>query len=96
MLIETPLKTGDVISMKLSSGEELITKLEEESQESYKISKPLMVIAGQQGLGLAPFMFTVNPESSVKINKDNVICITSTEKEMASQYIQNTTGIKLA
>lgn len=96
MLIEKPLKTGDVVSMKLSSGEEIITKLEEELPEFYKISKPLMVAATQQGLGLAPYMFTIDIDSPIKINKNNVICINSTEKDMASQYIQNTTGIKLA
>lgn len=96
MLIEKPLKNGDVVSMKLSSGEEIISKLEEESPDFYKISKPLMVAATQQGLGLAPYMFTVDPESMIKINKTSIICTVPTEKDMASQYIQNTTGIKLA
>lgn len=96
MLIEKPLKNGDVVSMKLSSGEEIISKLEEESPDFYKISKPLMVAATQQGLGLAPYMFTVDPESMIKINKTSIICTVPTEKDMANQYIQNTTGIKLA
>lgn len=96
MLIEKPFQSGDVISMKLSSGEEIITKLEDETTDFYKVSKPLMVAATPQGLGLAPYMFTIEQDAKVKIFKTNVICAISTEKDMASQYIQNTTGIKLA
>lgn len=96
MLIEKPLKNGDVVSMKLSSGEEIISKLEDETAEFYKVSKPLMVAATPQGLGLAPYMFTIEQDAMIKIFKINLICASPTEKDMASQYIQNTTGIKLA
>ena len=52
-----------------------------------------MVAATQQGLGLAPFMFTVDQEANIKLNINSISCIAKTEKEMASQYIQNTTGL---
>jgi len=93
MLIETPYKNGDVISMKLNSGEEVIAKLEDETETHVKVSKPLMVAATQQGLGLAPFMFTVSQESDLKLKASNVLVIAKTEKDMASQYIQSTTGL---
>jgi len=53
MLIDTPYKNGDIVSIKLNSGEEVIAKLEDETGTHYKLSKPLMVAATQQGLGLA-------------------------------------------
>ena len=31
MLIDTPYKNGDIVSIKLNSGEEVIAKLEEET-----------------------------------------------------------------
>jgi hypothetical protein len=93
MLIETPYKNGDTISLKLSSGEEVVARLEEERDDSLKLTKPLMLTPTQEGLGLAPFMFTVNPEQSVVINRATVLCIAKTEDEMATQYVQNTTGI---
>jgi len=93
MLIDTPYKNGDIVSIKLNSGEEVIAKLEEETGTHYKLSKPLMVAATQQGLGLAPFMFTVSQESDLKLKASNVLVIAKTEKDMASQYIQNTTGL---
>jgi len=93
MLIETPYKNGDTVSLKLNSGEEVIAKLEDETSSHIKVSKPLMVAATQQGLGLAPFMFTADPEASIKLNLTSISCITKTEKDMASQYVQNTTGL---
>ena len=93
MLIETPYKNGDTVSIKLSSGEELIARLEEETSDGFSLNKPLMVVAGQQGLGLAPFMFTVDPSAKFKVKSQNVVCIVKTATEMSKQYIQNTTGI---
>ena len=93
MLIETPYKIGDTVSIKLSSGEEVIARLEEEKADNLQLHKPLMVIANGQGLGLAPFMFTVNPDAKININTKNVLCIAKTIEEMAKQYISNTTGI---
>lgn len=93
MLIDVPYKDGDTVSLKLSSGEEIIGRLEEETAKHYKLSKPLMLTMGQQGLGLAPYMFTISPDTKVNINANNVICISKTEEDMAKQYIQSTTGI---
>lgn len=96
MLLEAPYKVGDVVSFKLSSGEEVIARLEAETDNSYKVTKPLMLAATQQGLGLAPYMFSVSPETKVTMNKHSVISISKTVKEMSDQYIQGTTGIHLA
>ena len=93
MLIELPYKEGDTVSVKLGSGEELISRLEKEDASSVVLSKPMMVVANQQGLGLAPFMFTINSDAKIKINTTNVLCIVKTEESMAKQYISSTSGI---
>lgn len=95
MLIETPYKVGDTVSIKLSSGEEIIARLEEEKADNLQLHKPLMVAMTQQGLGLAPFMFTVSPDAKININTKNVLCIAKTMDEMSKQYISNTTGIAI-
>lgn len=95
MLIETPYKVGDTVSIKLSSGEELVARLEAETDKAYTLSKPLMLTMNQQGLGLAPYMFTVSPTAKININANSVICIVKTEEAMSKQYISNTTGIAL-
>jgi hypothetical protein len=96
MLIETPYKIGDTVSFKLSSGEEIIARLEEETDKSFVLHKPMVLIMGQQGLGLAPFMFSVKPDSKFSLRISSVSCVAKTEKEIAAQYTQQTTGIAIA
>lgn len=95
MLIDIGYKENDVISIKLSSGEEIVGKLLEDKEQYLVLSKPLSLTATPEGMGLAPFMFTVDPESKFQINKANIICVTKTQSDMASNYIQSTTGLKV-
>lgn len=96
MLIDKGIAAGEVVTLKLSSGEEIITKLVEENTNEYKISKPLVLSMSQQGIGMVPYLFTGNPEKDLSISRSSVTVITTTEKQFADQYIQGTTGIKLA
>ena len=93
MLLETPYKIGDTVSFKLSSGEELVGRLESENDKSYTLNK--VIIAQQQGLGLAPFMFSVSPEGKFNLQTQSVSCVAKTETEIAKQYISTTSGIQL-
>lgn len=94
MLLEAPYKVGDTVSIKLSSGEEMVARLEDESAKYVVIKKPMMLVAGQNGAGLAPFMFTVEQDAKIKLAINNIICIVKTGKEPANMYIQATTGLK--
>lgn len=94
MLIQKPANQGDTISIKLSSGEEMVARLESENENSIVVHKPLMLTATQGGVGLAPYMFTTKDEKFT-LNRNNIICIASTEKEMADKYVESTTGLKL-
>ena len=93
MLIETPYKVGDTVSFKLTSGEEIVARLEAEEPGVYTLKRPMTMVAQQSGLGLAPFMFSVAPEAKFIFNGDSVTCVGKTEGEIAKQYIATTTGI---
>ena len=93
MLIDVPYKNGDTVSIKLQAGEELIARLEEESDKDITVHKPMALVAGQNGLALAPFMFSVSQDTKIKLKSAHIVCIAKTEKELASQYTQQTTGI---
>jgi len=95
MLIEAPMKDGDTVTIKTFNGDELIARLVETKTNTYVVSKPLAIMATQQGLGLGPYTFTVNPDSKIEINKNGVIFIAKTDSEMAKQYISSTSGIKM-
>ncbi len=95
MLIDRGVTEGEVITLKLTSGEEIVAKLVEDGPLYYKLSRPMVIGMGQQGPGLMPYLFTVNPDKDVKIFKTTVVVAEATDKQFADQFIQSTTGIKL-
>lgn len=95
MLITKGVTAGEVVSIKLISGEELIAKLEEETSDYIKINRPLLVSLGPQGLGMIPFVFLANSDT-LKLNMNHVMVLSTSKKDAADQYIQGTTGIALA
>ena len=96
MIIETPYKAGDTVSLKLSSGEEIVARLEDETATQFILKKPMVLIMQQQGMGLAPFMFSVSPDAKFTILATTVTCVAKTEGEIAKQYTSTTSGIQLA
>ena len=94
MLIEIPYKTGDIVSFKMTSGEEILGRLEEETDKYFQVSKPMVLIANEKGLGLAPFMFSVPPDGKFRLQPNAVSCVAKTETEIAKQYMMQTTGIQ--
>jgi hypothetical protein len=96
MLIDKGVAVGEVVTIKLTSGEELVAKLVEETPVHYKLNKPMVLTMNQNGLGMAPYLFTVSADKEVKLSKGTVTIIEATEKQFADSYIQGTTGIKLA
>ena len=95
MLIEAPYKVGDTVSLKLSSGEEIVARLDAETEKSFTVRKPMVLIAQEKGLGLAPFMFSVSPDGKFNLQLTSVSCVAKTEAEIAKQYTSTTTGIAL-
>ena len=51
MLVEKPSK-GDICSLKLVTGEEIVTKVVEEKDGNFWVEKPCTVMPSQQGVGL--------------------------------------------
>ncbi len=94
MLVEVSFKKGDTTSLKLASGEEIVGRFENKVTGGYEVTKPMVLIANQEGLGLAPFMFSVDPDhSKFKIKANAIVCIARTEEGLAKQYTEKTTGI---
>jgi|TARA_R110000851_G_scaffold283342_2_gene436905 hypothetical protein len=96
MLIEVPYKDGDVVSIKLASGEEMVARLDKETADTLILSKPSMLIATEGGMGMAPFMFTTSMESKYTMRLSGVICIVKTEAETAKMYSEKTSSIVMA
>tara|TARA_R110000868_G_scaffold288946_1_gene549134 strand:+ start:136 stop:426 length:291 start_codon:yes stop_codon:yes gene_type:complete len=95
MIIEPKYKTGDTVSFKLTSGEELVARFDGFEGTEYKLHKPMVLIMQQQGMGLAPFMFSVSSDAKFFLQPTSVACIAKTESEIAKQYTSTTTGVHL-
>lgn len=95
MLIDKGVTPGEVVTMRLVSGEEVVSKLVEETEKSYKVSRPMTITLSGQGIGMMPFVFTTPPDKSLEINKSAITMISPTELNFADQYISGTTGIDL-
>jgi len=95
MLIDKGVSAGEVVTLKLTSGEEIVAKMVEEAPTYYKLSKPMVIGMGQKGPGLMPYLFTVSPDKDVKLLKTTVTVAEPTDAEFAKQFLESTSGIKL-
>jgi uncharacterized alpha/beta hydrolase family protein len=95
MLIDKGVSAGEVVTLKLTSGEELVARLDEETPTHYKLTKPMVIGMGQSGPGLMPYLFTVSQDKTIPLLKPTVTVAVSSDKIFADQYIQSTTNIKL-
>jgi hypothetical protein len=96
MLIDKGVAQGEVITLKLTSGEELVGKLVEDGTAYYKLGRPMVIAMGAKGPGLMPYLFTVSPDKDIKIAKGTVTVAEATDTSFAKQFIESTTGIALA
>ena len=94
MLIQKGFSQGDVVSLKLVNGDELIARFDEESTEVVKLLKPMCVTLNGQGVGLIPWMF-LGVSMEVTIKKSHIFAIMVSKKDAGDQYMQSTTGIAL-
>lgn len=93
MLIDKGVSAGEVVTIKLTSGEELVAHLVEERDDFLKVARPLVLTSSQQGIGMVPYLFTVDPEKTIKLNKSTIVVLEPSDKDSASQYTKATTGI---
>ena len=96
MLISKGVAEGEVITIKLTSGEEIVAKLVEDGAAYYKLKNPQVIGMGPKGPGLMPYLFTVSPDREIKLAKATVTVAEGTDEQFAKQFIESTTGISLA
>lgn len=96
MLLDKPIKQGTTISIKITSGEEVIACYEDDTDVSLIVTKPATISATPDGkMGIIPWMMTSRVEKFY-INKTAVVAYVATEEEISKGYLQSTTNITLA
>lgn len=93
MLIETPYKKGDVITVRLITGEEVVAGFIEESDTELTVDRPAVVFRSQEGMGLMPLLSTVEPTQKIRLRQNVVMLACKTNQDIASVYTQQVTGL---
>jgi hypothetical protein len=96
MLLTKKFTENDVISFKISSGEEILGRFLREDDTNFYITKPNVLMMNPQGMGMVPYMFTVDPDQEYTVFKTNIISYAKTDGEIAKQYLSRTSGIALS
>lgn len=89
------MELGQVYTFKLNSGEEVIAKVVDISNNLVSVETPVSVAPGPQGMGLIQSLFTADPDKTIQINMNCVAIHALTDEGVTMKYIEATTGIKM-
>lgn len=100
MLVISNFKKGDVATIKLSTGEELVARFDADTGSELKVVKPTVLTLNpqQQGIMLIPWLMSIDANSSdpVVIGKSQIVAVSRPIKSLADNYMQSTTGLATA
>jgi len=95
MLVNTQkFDKGDVITVKLVNGDEIVTEIVSDDGMSYTIRRPQTVIPSPQGMGLMQSLFTADIDKPIQLSKQHVMMAAPSVDAMVKHYITTTTGIE--
>jgi len=81
------IKNGDLITLKLASGEEVIAKFLNRADSRYiSIEKALVLMQGPQGLAFGTFFSTAKQDEPFNIAIDKLISIAHINDKIAAEY----------
>jgi len=81
------IKDGDLVTLKLASGEEVIAKFTGRTDTQYvSIEKALVLMNGPQGLAFGTFFSTAKQDEPFNIATDKLISIAHINDKIAEEY----------
>lgn len=96
MLITKKPEAGDLIAIKIVTGEEIVGRIAEDASANpgdIALKAPVGWMLTQQGVMPAPFMVTAEDKPTVVFAGQTIIARTVPRKEIADAYIQITSNI---
>ena len=89
------VELNKIYSLKVTSGEEIVGKVIEQTETTIKLAQGITIGMGQQGMQMIPAMFTTLPTSEITINTANITMFAETAEDVQDAYREATTGIKV-
>ena len=80
------IKDGDLITLKLSSGEEVISKFVGKESTHIIIDKALVLMQGPQGLAFGTFFSTAKQDEPITIARDKITAIAFINDKIKGEY----------
>jgi len=87
------LKTDEIYTFKLITGEELVAKILVIEQDHMIVQNPILTVLSPQGLQMMPALFSSNQDRNVRLNTVSWAMIADTRDDVRDSWIQATTGI---
>jgi len=84
----------DVYSVKLVSKEELIGRIVEITEHEIRMRKPMCLVNSGSGIGMIPWVIT-GSGLEIYLQIKHLLTVDKASKDIASSYIQSTTGLTL-
>ena len=80
------IKDGDLVTLKLASGEEVIAKYVSGADSYISIEKALVIMQGPQGLAFGTFFSTAQQDKPINIAKDKITSIAYINDKIETEY----------
>lgn len=91
----TKIEAGDVITLRLVTGEEVVGKLVEETALGFVIERALTLASGPDGLGFTNPTITADSKQNFTLQKKHVMLSGMTSEHFTKAYLEATSTIKL-
>jgi hypothetical protein len=98
MLLENIIVAGDIVTLKLTSGEEVIAKFVSEEEKIYTVGKPHVLAQGPNGrMVLFPYIITADNVDLIPMLKTAVVTPPiKSNAGVKNSYVEFTSGIMKA
>ena len=93
MLKEKTYEHGDIVTVYLQTGQEILGKFVSEDDNQTTITKPLTIAMGPKGAMFQTFTVTCDSEYDVHFKSNKIISVLKTRKDTADSYTQATSTI---
>lgn len=86
MLIQNPLKEGEVLCFKFTNGEEIIGKVIAVNSSDVTIQEPMTLMMSAQGPQMVQWPMMRQEKASVPVNRSSIMAIYPAEDGMTNVY----------
>jgi len=77
---------GDLITLKLLHGEEVISTLQSQTETTLELTNALTLMHGPQGLAFGTFFSTADQDKDISLAKDKIQCISVVNDKISAEY----------